>query len=125
MSKSVRELLQEIQSQELLDDDFRLHVLKVVVDDNGDIEQAGNALAVTKIEIDVESKECLLHFDETATNGVSLLEAKAALVDEILDYEVCAAQEKETDEAFLRLDTPLIGFGENVELKCFFVICQA
>lgn len=125
MSKSVRELLQEIQSQELLEDDFRLHVLKVIVDENGDVEPAGNALAVTKIEIDVENKECLLHFDETATKGVSLIEAKAAFVEEVLDYEVCAAQEKETDEAFLRLDTPLIGFGENVELKCFFVICQA
>jgi len=125
LSKSVRELLQEIQSQALLEDEFRLHVLKVVVDENGDVEQAGNALPVTNIEMDVESKECLLHFDETAADAISLLEAKAAFVDEVLDYEVCASQEKETEEAFLRLDTPLIGFGENVELKCFFVICQA
>lgn len=125
MSKSVRDVLQEIQSQALLADDFKLHVLKVVVDENGDVEQAGNALAVINIEIDIESKECLFHFDEAATDAVSLLEVKAALVDEVLDYEVCASQGKETDEAFLRLDTPLIGFGENVELKCFFVICQA
>jgi hypothetical protein len=29
------------------------------------------------------------------------------------------------DDAFIRLDTPLIGFGENIELKAFFAVCQA
>ena len=125
MSKYVRDLLQEFQSQDEIEDHFCLHVLKVSVDESGEVEQSGNALPVTKIEIDSENEECLLHFEEVTSSSVTVSEAKAAFVSEILDYEVCAAEEKELDDAHIRLDTPLIGFGENVELKCFFAICQA
>jgi hypothetical protein len=124
LSKYARDLLHEFQAQDEIEDDFRLHVLKVSVDESGEVEQSGNALPVTKIEIDAENEECLLHFEELTSNYVTVSEAKAVFVSEILDYEVCAAQEKELDDAYVRLDTPLIGFGENVELKCFFAICQ-
>ena len=125
MSKYVRDILQEFQSQDEIEDHFFLHVLKVSVDESGEVEQSGNALPVTKIEIDSENEECLLHFEEIASSYVTVSEAKAVFVSEILDYEVCAAQEKELDDAHVRLDTPLIGFGENAEIKCFFAVCQA
>lgn len=125
MSKSVRELLFEFQSQDEIEDDFQFHVLKVKVDDNGEIEDAGNALPVINVELDVESSECLLHFEEGAPCAVTVLEIKKMLGDTVLDYEVCAAEEKTLDGTHVRLDTPLIGFGENIELKCFFVVCQA
>ena len=125
LSKYARDLLQEFQSQGEIEDHFRLHVLKVNVDERGEVEQSGNALPVTRIEIDSENEECLLHFEELTSSFVTVSEAKAACVGEILSYEVCAAQEKELDDAHVRLDTPLIGFGENIELKCFFAICQA
>lgn len=125
MSKYAKDLLQEIQSQSEIEDHFRLHVLKVSVDEKGEVEQSGNALAVTKIEIDSENEECLLHFAEVAANYVTVSEARAAFVNEILDYEVCASQEKELEDTHIRFDTPLIGFGENIELKCFFAVCQA
>lgn len=125
MSKSVRELLLEFQSQAEIEDDFHLHVLKVTVDDNGEVEQSGNALPVTKIEIDSESNECLLHFKEKASNPVTVSEAKEAFGSAVLEYEVCASEEKTQDNARIRLDTPLIGFGENADIKCFFVVCQA
>ncbi|MEH6451195.1 MAG: hypothetical protein V7765_21195 [Oleispira sp.] len=107
-----------------------MHVLKVTLNENGEAEEFGNALPVTKIEIDSEDKECLLHFDEHSTDGVTITEAKAILLDESLiddvqGYAVFAAEEKELDGSHVRLDTPLIGFGENAELKCFFVVCQA
>jgi hypothetical protein len=125
LSKYARDLIQEFQAQDEIEDHFRLHVLKVSVDQGGEVEQSGNALPVTKIEIDSENEECLLHFEELSSNYVTVLEAKAVFVNEILDYEVCAAEEKELDDAHVRLDTPIIGFGENVELKCFFAVCQA
>ena len=125
MSKSARELLQEFELQSGIEDDFRLHVLKVIVDDNGDIEQSGNALPVTKIEIDHESSECLFHFKESASDYITVSEVKAAFVTGVLDFEVCAAQEKILDDSCVRMDTPLIGFGENFEIKCFFAVCQA
>lgn len=124
MSKSAQELLEEFSSQELIADDFELHILKVKIDDHGEIEHAGNALTVTNIEIDHQSKECLLHYEEGATNYVTVADAKAKIVDSVLSYEVCASQIQERDDAFVRLDTPLIGFGENVDMQCFFAICR-
>ena len=130
MSKHVRDLLFEFEVQTEVEEHFRLHVLKVTLNENGEAEEFGNALPVTKIEIDLEDKECLLHFDEQSSDGVTITEAKAIFLNENLSedvqgYAVFAAEEKELDDSHVRLDTPLIGFGENAELKCFFVVCQA
>jgi hypothetical protein len=130
MSKNVRDLLQEFEAQSEVGDNFRLHVLKVTVGENDEVEQVGNALPVIKIEIDSEDEECLLHFDEQASDCVTISEAKALflnenVVNQVLGYEVCAAEEKELEDSHVRLDTPLIGFGENTELNCFFIVCQA
>ncbi|MEH6557297.1 MAG: hypothetical protein V7459_13080 [Oceanicoccus sp.] len=125
MSKYARDLLQEFESQIDIKDDFQLHVLKVKVDESGNVEPLGNAQPVTNIDIDSDNKECLLHFDESTLDYITVSDAKSLFVGAVLDFEVCAAQEKENDDAYIRLDTPLIGFGENVELKIFFVICQA
>ena len=130
MSKHVRDLLFEFEVQGEVEEHFRLHVLKVTLNENGEAEEYGNALPVTKIEIDSEDKECLLHFDEQSSDFVTITEAKALLLnetlaDEVQGYAVFASEEKERDDSYVRLDTPLIGFGENAELKCFFVVCQA
>ena len=126
MSKHVRDLLFEFEVQSEVEEQFRLHVLKVILNENGEAEEYGNALPVTKIEIDSEDKECLLHFDEHSADSISITEAKALLIDaEVQGYEVFASEEKELDDSHVRLDTPLIGFGENAELNCFFVVCQA
>ena len=139
MSKHVRDLLLEFETQSEVEEHFRLHVLKVTLNENGEAEEFGNALPVTKIEIDSESEECLLHYAEQSSEFVTIAEAKALLSNEVmvddmagsslvntmLGYEVFAAEEKELDDSQVRLDSPLIGFGENAELKCFFVVCQA
>lgn len=131
MSKHVRDLLFEFEVQSEVEEHFRLHVLKVTLNENGEAEEYGNALPVTKIEIDSEDKECLLHFDEHSADSVTITEAKALFINEegidaeVQGYEVFASEEKELDGSHVRLDTPLIGFGENAELNCFFVVCQA
>ncbi len=130
MSKHVRDLLFEFEVQREIEEHFRLHVLKVTLNENGEAEEFGNALPVTKIEIDSEDRECLLHFDEHSTDFITIAKAKALLLNETLDaevqgYEVFTSEEKELDDSHVRLDTPLIGFGENAELNCFFVVCQS
>ncbi len=135
MSKYVRDLLFEFEVQPEVEEYFRLHVLKVTLNENGEAEEFGNALPVTKIQIDSEDKECLLHFDEHSTDCVTISEAKAifinekllneTLADDVQGYAVFASEEKELDDSHVRLDTPLIGFGENADLNCFFVVCQA
>lgn len=81
-------------------------------------------------EIDSESEECLFHFDEKSTDCVTITEAKALFIneemgDEVQGYEVLSSEEKELDDSHIRLDAPLIGAGENAELNCFFIVCQA
>ena len=125
MSKHVRDLLFEFEVQSEVEEHFRLHVLKVTLNENGEAEEYGNALPVTKIEIDSENEECLLHYEESTSNYVTITDAKALLIDGVQGYDVFAAEEKERDDAHVRLDTPLIGFGENAEQNCFFVVCQA
>lgn len=124
MSKLVKELLQEFDDHHVIEGDFNLHILRMVIDDAGEVEQSGNAQVVTQIEFDHEDKECLLHFEENSACNVSVGQFKAIISNEVMEYEVCAAQEKEVDGRYLRYATPLIGFGENVELRCFFAICQ-
>ncbi|MFV1872990.1 MAG: hypothetical protein ACMZ64_06700 [Oleiphilus sp.] len=125
MSKSAKDLLQEFQPENGIEDDFSVHILQVKVDENGEVEQSGNALSVVKVEIDHKNRECLLHFEENTSNPVTVSEIKSKFITEILDYEVCAAQEKTIEDSYVRLDTPLIGFGENFELKYFLAVCQA
>ena len=47
MSKYVRDLLQEFETQSEVEDHFHLHVLKVTVSESDEVEQVGNALPVT------------------------------------------------------------------------------
>lgn len=124
LSKYVKDLLEEFATQEHIKDDFKLHVLQVTLDDKGEIEQCGNALPVTKLEIDTTSKELLMHFTQESETCVNVAQAKAMCVSGIVGYEVFASRVKETDEALLQLETPLLGFGENIEHKYFFSVCK-
>ncbi|MEH6445231.1 MAG: hypothetical protein V7784_15155 [Oceanospirillaceae bacterium] len=134
MSKYGKELIEEFAAHSDIGDHFRLHVLKVVIDTEGQITESGAALPVIKVEIDAPSKECLLHYvDENsdgksvlegAEEGVSVAQIKAMMTNALKGYEFCAAQEREGDGVILRYDTPLIGFGESIEQNCFFIICQ-
>ena len=98
MSKHVQDLLFEFEVQSEVEEHFRLHVLKVTLNENGEAEEFGNALPVTKIEIDSEDGECLLHFDEHSTDYVTITEAKALLLNETLADECrampCLPQKK-------------------------------
>ncbi len=123
MSKTVADLLHEFSFEHAVEDDFCLHVLKVTVGASEVVEQLGGALPIVKVEIDHQDRTCLLHFEESDNDAITITLVRDVLVPEVLGYEVFAAQEKVVDEACLRYETPLIGFGENIELRCFFAIC--
>ncbi|MFT5578425.1 MAG: hypothetical protein ACI9WS_001179 [Paraglaciecola psychrophila] len=124
MSKCVSELLLELQMYDQVSDDFRLHILKVVVDADGEVEQQDQAIPVTRLEIDAEDKECLLHYGDHSGQALTLAAITAQLTEAEQDYELCASEEKLVDGNLLRYDTPLIGFGENTEINVFFAVCQ-
>ncbi len=130
MSKTVSELAQELAEQSQIENHFNVHVLKVVINESGDVEESGQALPVTHVVFDSEEQECYLYFAEDNALALddkvlSVADLKAELNNEYQGYLLFAAQEKETEDAVLQLTTPLIGFGENEAQKSFFVICQA
>lgn len=132
MSKTVSELTQELAEQPQIGAHFNVHVLKVVISEDGEIEQGAQALPVTRVVLDEAEQECYLYFSDedeqdqgADQNALSVANLKTHLNSDIQDYLLFAAQEKETEEAVLQLTTPLIGFGENEAENNFFVICQA
>jgi len=114
----------ELQLQEQVDDGFRLHILQVAVDSDGEVQQQGQALPVSNIEIDHEDKACLLQFSDDAVEAMTIAAVKKLLIPAVQDYELCASKEQLVDGSLLRYDTPLIGFGENIQINCFFAVCQ-
>ena len=130
MSKTVSELVQELAEQSQIEGHFNVHVLKVVINESGDVEESAQALPVTGVVFDSEEQECYLYFAEDNAlepeqKVLSVADLSAQLNNEYQDYLLFAAQEKETEDAVLQLTTPLIGFGENEAQQSFFVICQA
>ncbi len=129
MSKIVSELVQELAEQPQIEDQFRVHVLKVIISESGEIEESAKAQPVTHIVLDEEEQECYLYFAEEALVDdsaiLSVANLKRQLSAEIQDYSLFAGEQKETTQATLELTTPLIGFGENEAENNFFVICQA
>lgn len=124
MSKYVEELLIEFNLQEAITDDFSLYILTVKVDEAGEVESFGSAQPVTHIEIDHDSKACLLHFAEDAPFAAGVGDARSVLAQCEPGYEVCAAQVQELDDKTIRTDSPLVGFGENIDEQCFFAVCE-
>lgn len=124
MSKFVEELLIEFNLQEAITDDFSLYILTVQVDDAGEVESFGSAKPVTHIEVDHESKACLLHFANDAPFAAGVDDAREVLEQCEPGYQVFAAQEQELEDKVIRTDSPLVGFGENVDEQCFFAVCE-
>ena len=126
MSKSVMEMMHEIESYQVIDNVFNLYVLSLKLDSYGEIISTESTNAVNNVEIDNEHKEVLLHINTKNDKSlVSVSDVKSIINNSIFDYKICIAEETTLeDSSFVRIDTPLIGFGENIEKKQFFAVCQ-
>ncbi len=124
MSKLVIDVVSEFQSLDVIEDDFELFVLSVKINESGEITSTESIEPVNRIEADIENQECLLH---VTSNGEALrmVEAIQAISKVNADYSLCSAQEETLEDSWVRIDNPIIGFGENIDLKRFFVVCQA
>jgi hypothetical protein len=128
MSKLVSEMLRDIADTGA-QPSYQLFVLSVTVDSNGDAEGKKWVTPVRRIQFDKESGECLFHIqdDPSVTHDPS---TQPVLLSEFLSgasparhkYSVCAAQEASKADMDIRIDTPAIGFGENVEQSQYFVV---
>ena len=124
MSKLISDLIHEFHSLDEIEDDFEFFIMNIVIDENGDVESSDAIEAITKIEIDETNQECLFYSDPEG-NAKFIGEAIKEISSVSSEYQLCSAVENTIEDSFIRIDNPIIGFGENIEQRRFFVVCQA
>ena len=129
MSKLVIDLVDEFKSLDEVEDDFELFIMSIKIDDNGEIESTASVEPVSKIVIDDDNQECLFH--SVASDNLQTDKAMniATTIDQISsinpEYALGFADEKPIDDSGVSIDNPIIGFGENIEQRKFFIVCQS
>ena len=122
MSKLIIDLVNEFQSLDEITDDFELFIMSIKIDEFGEYDSAETILPVSHIEVDSNKEECLFHFGSSDAMDIVTTLEKIKSID--TNYLLCSAEEKTFDGATVRVDNPIIGFGENIEQKRFFLVFQ-
>lgn len=135
MSKLIIDLFDEIKSLDIVEDDFELFVMSIEIDESGEVSEDASVEAVTHIEIDSEHEECLLHTSSkpnSDSKAISIGKALEELKAVEPGYLLCSKVKESVDtvkdtnsNSNTGTGNPIIGFGENIELKRFFVVCEA
>ena len=124
MSKYVGCIINELEESEVVDNDFGLFVISLNIDDSGEIKSTESIDPVGKIDADIESEECLFHIIPSE-KALTISEAYAEIATIDSRFSLVSAIEQEFDGSWVRIDNPVIGFGENTDEKRFFIVCKA
>ena len=124
MSKCVGCIINELEESEVVDNDFGLFVVSLNIDDSGEITSTESIEPVGKIDADTDSEECLFHIT-SSEKALTVSEAYAKIETIDSRFSLASAIEKEFDDSWVRIDNPIIGFGENIDEKRFFIVCKA
>lgn len=124
MSKLVGNIINEIEESEVIEDDFGIFVISIVFDDAGEISSTKLVQPIERIEFDPGSEECLL---QAEAHGPALKISEAYSEIAVIDprFSLVASYEQTIEDNWVRIDRPIIGFGENIEEKQLFVVCEA
>ena len=126
LSKLISDLINEFHSVDEIeceiDGDFELFIMSIKIDEFGEYDSSESILPISYIEVDSEKEECLFHFGSSDTMTIASTVEKIKAIDS--NYLLCSAEEKTIDNALVRIDNPIIGFGENIEQKRFFLVFQ-
>lgn len=124
MSKYVGCIINELDESEVIGNDFELFVISLAIDDSGEIISTESIEPITKIGFDIESEECLFYV-QPGKDAIRISEAYAEIETMDSSFLLVSASEQEIDDAWVRIDNPIIGFGENIDEKRFFIVCEA
>lgn len=124
MSKSVGCIVNELEESEIIDDDFGLFVIFLEIDESGEIGSTESVEPITKIGFDIENEDCLLHVSD-GKEALKISDAYPEIVTFDSQFSLVCSIEQQLDDTWVRIDNPIIGFGENVDEKRFFVVCRA
>lgn len=124
MSRYVGCIINELEESEIVDNDFGLFAIFLKVDESGEIESTESIVPVGKVGFDIESEECLLHVS-LGGKPIIIADAYAELVSIDSRFSLVSALEQKFDDSWVRIDYPVIGFGENIDEKRFYIACKA
>ena len=124
MSKYVGCIINELEESEVVDNDFGLFVISLNIDDSGEIKSTESIEPVGKIDADIESEECLFHIIPSE-KALTISEAYAEIATIDSRFSLVSTIEQSFDDSWVRIDNPVIGFGENTDEKRFFIVCKA
>ena len=124
MSKLISDLINEFQTIDEIQDDFELFIMSIKIDESGEYDSSESILPVNRIEIDSENEECLFYFGTHDSDAITVATTADKIKTITPNFLLCSAEEKTVEDKTLRLDNPIIGFGENVEQKRFFLVFQ-
>ena len=128
MSKCVADMLADIANI-AAEGSCELLVLAVTLGAGGEAEETKWVAPVSRVQFDGDSQECLFHVDyecmdepRQSPTGVTLADVLSAASKANRGYDVCVAHEVQLDGSRIRIDTPIIGFGENAGKHQYFVV---
>ena len=124
MSKLISDLINEFQTIDEIQDDFELFIMSIKIDESGEYDSSNSILPVSRIEIDSENEECLFYYGSHNSDAITVATTADKIKAITPKFLLCSAEEKTVEDKMLRLDNPIIGFGENVEQKRFFLVFQ-
>lgn len=124
MSRYVGCIINELEESEIVDNDFGLFAIFLKVDESGEIESTESIVPVGKVGFDIESEECLLHVSPGG-KPIIIADAYGELVSIDSRFSLVSALEQKFDDSWVRIDYPVIGFGENIDEKRFYIACKA
>ncbi len=102
---------------------YPIFVLSAELNSDSEIISQKPAVSVERIEVNHSSRELLLNKKE---GGKPVLIEALRVVgnEEVLKYDVCAAEEYADAETTIRIDSPLVGTGENHAEGRFLALCE-
>ncbi|MBU2875035.1 hypothetical protein [Marinobacter salexigens] len=124
MSKYVGCIINELEESEVIDDDFDMFVLSVKIDDSGEIYGTESIEPIAKIGVDIEHEECLFQI-LPGKEALKVSEAYSEIETIDSGFSLVSAFSKTFNDSSVRIDNPVIGFGENIDDKRFFIVCMA
>lgn len=124
MSKYIGCIINELEESDIIEDDFRLFVLLVKVSDSGEIHGTESIEPIVKIGVDIEHQECLFQV-LSGQEALTVSDAYAEIETIDSGFSLVSSISQTFNGSTVRIDNPVIGFGENIQDKRFFIVCMA
>jgi hypothetical protein len=123
-NQMVSEITEHLESHSIA----KLFAISVVINNNNEVESMAWEKPIYEISFDHNNKELILFVPLTEADAVlpisvsSFLMQYAVELEKYGSYNVCVSDRKIIDDLTVRIDRPLLGFGESEDNMKFFAV---